>query len=139
MEGQLSHISDLHEILRIKCDGDPLSKVNPRYCKPLEQAWKNSILNASNCSQETGEITQGEYLNLRVLMPAMKQFITQYLIDTESQISEKESIKKSLRWCEVNGEYLGEQLWFDLWPDEVPMSSAFEAYKLLERISGSSE
>jgi len=118
---QLKHIDSLWKLLRDCTVTDVFANVRPKYRQLLSDKPKAALL--SLCQQKK--------LDLDILLPLMKDFITSQL--REDQTAATRSVKETIGFCEVNDQNLSDLTWFKtFFPDDIQMSHIMDAHRTLE-------
>jgi len=118
---QLKHIDSLWKLLRDCTVTDAFANVRPKYRQALHEKSKTVLLS----------LVQQKKLDLDILLPIMKDFITSQL--REDQTAATRTIKETIGFCEANDQNLSELAWFkQFFPEYLLMSSIMEAYRALE-------
>lgn len=118
---QLKHLESLWTLLQSLTDVDIFANVLPQYCAPIETEASAALTNAAM------------HLDLDVLLPALKDFITTRLI-SEGGVAPQHALKDTLDWVEYQDDYLADFEWFETFPRVVANANALECYQLLERL-----
>jgi len=120
---QLKHIDSLWKLLRDCTVTDVFANVRPKYRQLLGEKQK-SVLTM---------LCQQKKLDLDVLLPLMKEFVTSQL--REDQTAASRSIKETIGFCEAGDQNLSDLVWFKtFFPDDLLMSHAMDAYQTLESV-----
>jgi len=119
---QLKHIDSLWKLLRDCTVTDVFAAVRPKYRQVLSDKVKTSLM----------ALVQQKKLDLDVLLPKMKEFITSQL--REDQTAAHRSIKETIGFCEIDdAQTMGDLGWFKaFFPDDITMSHMMDTYTTLE-------
>jgi len=117
---RLKHIDALWKLLRDYTVADPFENVRPKYRVDLDEKQTSKLISLAS------------KLDLEVLLPAMKEFITTQL--TEDHTNVAAVIKEVVGWLTMpdGSAYLNDMSWFTHFPDTFPMKHMLSLYKTLE-------
>jgi len=120
---QLKHIDALWKLLRDATVTDVFASVRPKYRAPLSERQKQAVQ----------ALAQQKKLDLDVLLPVMKEFVTSQL--REDQTAASRSVKETIGFCEVKDQNLSDLPWFQsFFPDDLLMSNMLDVYHTLESV-----